>query len=89
MRIVTSRRVRRGAALSAVAIALALGGCGRRGRLEPPPDPSNPFALGTPAPAADDANAGPDSKTKMGTHKRTKNPPILAPKEPFILDPLL
>lgn len=81
--------MRRGAALSVVAIALALGGCGRRGRLEPAPDPGNPFALGTPAPAADDASAGPDSKTKMGAHKRAKNPPIRAPNESFVLDPLL
>lgn len=83
--MVLSRRVRRGATLGAVALALALGGCGRRGRLEPPPDPNNPFAYGYPAPAAD--QTGGDGKPVV--HRRPKNPPIKAPVEPFVLDPLL
>ena len=85
--LVVSRRVRRGAILTTVALALALGGCGRRGKLEPPPDPNNPFAYGQPDPTLD-ANGQP-SKTKVGTHRRPKNPPIRPPTDSFILDPLL
>lgn len=69
-----SRRVGRGAALGLVIVSLTLGGCGRRGRLEPAPDP----------------NAPPRSEvTKQGVHRRAKNPPIVAPRDSFILDPLL
>jgi predicted small lipoprotein YifL len=60
--------------LGVVLMALSVAGCGRRGRLEPPPDPSAP----------------PESTvTKSGVHKRPRNPPITPPNEPFILDPLL
>ena len=93
--MVVSRRVRQGAVLGAVLLSLTMAGCGRRGRLEPAPDPNNPFALSIdkPAPAdpaadADPAGAG-DTKTRLGTHRRPKNPPIKPPNEPFILDPLL
>ncbi len=55
-------------------IAAAVSGCGRRGRLEPPPDPN--------APPAEETN-------KAGIHKRKPNPPIRAPDRPFVLDPLL
>ncbi len=61
-----------GAALLLVSLA---GGCGRRGRLEPPPDPNAPVTK---------ADA-----TKTGLPRRPKNPPIRPPNEPFILDPLL
>lgn len=69
-----SRRVRRGAVLGLVIASLSLGGCGRRGRLEPAPDPN--------APVRSDV-------TKQGVHRRPKNPPIVAPHDSFILDPLL
>ena len=79
--MVLSRRVKLGAALSVMMLALSLGGCGRRGRLEPPPDPN--------APKAADTSADAGSLTKAGPHRRAKNPPIRPPNEPFILDPLL
>ncbi len=56
-------------------LAGTVAGCGRRGRLEPPPDPS--------APPPNTAS------NKTGLHKRPKNPPILPPSDPFILDPIL
>ena len=58
--------------------ALALGGCGRRGALEEPPDPSAPPAVEAPSNPA----GGP-------IKKRKKKVPINVPKDPFILDPLL
>ncbi len=59
----------------AVMLSSVLAGCGRRGALLPPPDPNAP---------AQDASA-----SKTGIHRRPKNPPIVPPNEPFILDPLL
>jgi predicted small lipoprotein YifL len=59
-----------------VLAALALWGCGRRGALEPPPDPS---ALAK--------EAEPDDPTRP--HPRHKPKPIEKPKTPFVLDPLL
>ncbi len=59
-----------------VLAALALSGCGRRGALEEPPDPS---AL---AKAAE-----PEDPTRP--HPRHKPTPIARPTTPFILDPLL
>ena len=64
------------AVAGALSLALALGGCGRRGRLEPPPDPNAPAA------AAKTTNA-------EGVPRRPKNPPIKPPNQPFILDPML
>ena len=80
-----SRGVRRITALAVVTLSLAVGGCGRRGELEPAPNPDNPFALGNPKPAA----SGPDDQNRSGLQRRPKNPPIKPPNEPFILDPLL
>ena len=54
-------------------LAAVLAGCGRRGRLEPPPDP----------------NAPPQEANKAGIKKKPPNPPIRAPDTPFILDPLI
>ena len=62
-------------AVTLLVLAAALGGCGRRGRLEPPPDPN------APAETAD--------VSKAGFHKKPVRPPITAPNRPFILDPLL
>jgi predicted small lipoprotein YifL len=55
------------------ALAFAVSGCGRAGPLEPPPSAS--------AKPADSSNGG------LQVHKT--NPPITAPKTPFVLDPLL
>ncbi len=69
------RMVRTLAALGvAVMLSSTLSGCGRRGRLLPPPDPN--------APAEQPA-------TKSGIKRRPENPPIKAPEGPFILDPIL
>lgn len=56
-------------------LATALGGCGRRGPLEPPPDPS------VPVPRSDD---GPQAGLR-----RPRNQPIRPPHDSFLLDPLL
>jgi predicted small lipoprotein YifL len=56
------------------ALAFAISGCGRAGPLEPPPNAS---AVAKPA----------DSSKGGQIHK--PNPPITAPKTPFVLDPLL
>ena len=65
------------ALLLVLLVGTALGGCGRRGRLEPPPTPESIAA----------AEKAKDSKT--GLHKRVPNPPIRAPDRPFVLDPIL
>jgi predicted small lipoprotein YifL len=58
-------------------IAGGLGGCGRAGPLEPPPDAQA-------VAKQKDAEADP---TVPRPHQRPK--PIAAPKQPFFLDPLL
>lgn len=65
------------AILLMLVVGAALGGCGRRGRLEPPPTPESIAA----------AEKAKDSKS--GLHKRPPNPPIRAPNQPFLLDPIL
>jgi predicted small lipoprotein YifL len=81
-RLVTSRSKspipivsRPGAGVFALIALIAFGadGCGRRGALEPPPDPS--------------AVAKPDDPAHPQVHRKPK--PIQPPKEPFVLDPLL
>lgn len=66
-------RPRAGAIALVALIVVGAGGCGRRGALEPPPDPS--------AAAKTDDAAHPQI--------RHKAPAIAPPKDPFILDPLL
>jgi predicted small lipoprotein YifL len=66
---------RRKVALSLIAgLALLAAGCGRRGPLEPPPNPS-----ATPTPSSDTG--------EPATHR--KEQPITPPKTPFLLDPIL
>ena len=60
-----------------VGLALAASGCGRRGPLEPPPN----------ATATPESSASSDTGGMPGAHH--KPPPIVAPKTPFVLDPLL
>jgi predicted small lipoprotein YifL len=64
-----------------VGLALAASGCGRRGPLEPPPN-----ASATPVPQAT-PTAQSDPGGLPGSHH--KPPPIVVPKTPFVLDPLL
>jgi predicted small lipoprotein YifL len=67
----------RALALAAL-VALGLSGCGRIGPLEPPPEANAPPK---PAPTAEESALSPQVKPKI--------PPITAPQQPFILDPLL
>ena len=60
----------------ALAAVLAVAGCGRRGALEAPPDPS--------AVAAPSSEGAPSIVTG-----RAKRVPIEHPKDAFVLDPLL
>lgn len=60
----------------ALLFALGLSGCGRYGPLEPPPDANAPKP----------ANTNPANPASL-THP--KIPPIVPPKQPFFLDPLL
>ncbi|MBS7805130.1 lipoprotein [Rhizobiales bacterium TNE-4] len=71
---------------SALVLALALGGCGRRGPLEPPPG-----SLEAQQAAAEEKGETLSNVTipPVGKGASRKTPPIRAPKEPFILDPLL
>jgi predicted small lipoprotein YifL len=67
------------AALALVGLAAgALGGCGRAGPLEPPPDAQ--------AVAKQQANAENNSGVPQA---RPRPKPIQAPNQPFFLDPLL
>jgi hypothetical protein len=56
-------------------IAFGASGCGRRGALEPPPDPNAVAAK----PADDPAHPQ--------VHRKPK--PVEPPKDPFVLDPVL
>lgn len=58
-----------------LALGVALAGCGRRGRLEPPPTPESIAAA--------------EKASKSNVHKRVPNPVIRAPNQPFVLDPIL
>ncbi len=66
-----------------VGLALVASGCGRRGPLEPPTASATP----TPSPSPSPSNAAEDTTSLTGAHH--KPTPIVAPKTPFVLDPLL
>ena len=72
---------------AAVMSALVLGGCGRRGPLEPHPD-APPEQRTRAQQAAQDGQAQPP-RIAVGGSRRTLSSPIAAPDQPFILDPLL
>jgi predicted small lipoprotein YifL len=61
----------------ALLFALGLSGCGRYGPLEPPPDANAP-----PKPAG-------STPANLNALSKPKIPPIVPPKQPFFLDPLL
>lgn len=65
-------------------MALALAACGRRGALEPPPDPNAPKQQ---VQSDADDNAVVASPIPGGAKKRPKG--ITVPNRPFLLDPLL
>jgi predicted small lipoprotein YifL len=64
-------------------LILCVSACGRRGALEPPPDPS--------APSQESAQPTPGAlPSPVATPGRSsRQAPFVRPKEPFILDPLL
>lgn len=68
-------RTTAGAVALLALIALGAGGCGRRGALEPPPNP----------------NAVAKADTNDATHPQIahKPKPVVPPKQPFFLDFLL
>lgn len=68
--------------LIGLVLVLGLGGCGRRGPLEPPETAAKQ------QPAAPEAGANLPGVPAPQSQSR-RPPPITPPKEPFILDPLL
>jgi len=70
--------------LIGLVLVLGLGGCGRRGPLEPPETAAKQQAT---QPATETGANLPGVPSPKGQSKRP--PPITPPKEPFILDPLL
>ena len=80
------------AAFAALGAALALGGCGRKGPLDPPPS----AAISQP-PSADQPSLGENNDPSFGSFRRA--PPATAAAQPtqpatpdkrtFILDPLI
>ncbi len=72
------------------AVALALGGCGRKGPLDLPPTASSPTAANAAAPVDTDAAAA--SRPSVFNPSYGADAAPTAPKgskKPFILDPLL
>lgn len=73
------------AVLVAGLLVLGLSACGRRGALEPPPDPSAPQQ-----PSAAAASPQGTIPSPVGTPQASKaNRGYTIPQRPFILDPLL
>jgi predicted small lipoprotein YifL len=67
-----------------------LAACGRRGTLEPPPDPSVAQGQRQHAQVADEDEAEPALPSPVGTPRpRPAKRGYVIPKDPFILDPLL
>jgi predicted small lipoprotein YifL len=78
----SSRLILSRAALVAGLLVLGLSACGRRGALEPPPDPAA-------APAQPEASAQGTLPSPVGTPRSRPNRAFTIPDKPFILDPLL
>jgi len=75
------------AGVAALTIALAVSGCGRRGDPLPPPDPSAPKPVTT-----NSASTTEDAKSVFlpgGGYSSEHATPIVPPKQPFALDPLI
>lgn len=86
-------------AIASLSIAVALGGCGRRGPLEPPPGsvlpPRTAAAVIDPAPQPNAAVRGSLIRDTTGQEGLSREQvaapvaPVAVPRTPFILDPLL
>jgi predicted small lipoprotein YifL len=81
-----------------ILLAGVVSACGRRGPLEPPPDPSAPKveqgkdkkAKGQTASSSDKDDGDDDGEITAPVGQAKKRPRhFVIPKEPFILDPLL
>lgn len=72
--------------LCALALSLTVSGCGRRGPLEPPPGSIEAQQQEAEEKGETLSNVTIPSISKGASRK---TPPIRAPKEPFILDPIL
>lgn len=73
-------------------LLVSLGACGRKGPLEPPPGAVNAKPDPLEQPDADPNAArtiAPSISPVASGNQKAKGKPITAPKEPFILDPLL
>jgi predicted small lipoprotein YifL len=82
----SSRPALRRAVLIAGFLVLGLSACGRRGSLEPPPDPSAAQAQqGT---ASEGSGQG-TLPSPVGTPRSKPDRGYTIPNKPFILDPLL
>ena len=73
------------AVLVAGLLILGLTACGRRGALEPPPDPSAPAETETQASTSDATLPSPVGTPRSASPRRG----YTIPNKPFILDPLL
>jgi len=78
------------AAFAALAAALALGGCGRKGALDPPPSAAIAPAPDVPSLGdANDPNLGGFRRAPSNTVTAQPSGPLPPDKRTFILDPLI
>lgn len=85
-----SSRLRFGrVALVAGCLALALGACGRKGPLEPPPTAANAIALPDSQTGAAENDVNSFSQTSVLAKTPKANRKIEVPDVPFVLDPLM
>jgi predicted small lipoprotein YifL len=78
-------------------VACSITACGRKGSLEPPPRANAVQTPGEKATASNETGANADQQASppasptgtLSSLRAKKPPPILPPKTPFILDPLL
>jgi predicted small lipoprotein YifL len=75
------------AALLAGLVSLCLSACGRRGALDPPPEPGAQKQTSQSAVDDDDDGAAILPSASPAPRKRTKG--FKMPEKPFVLDPLL
>ncbi|PZU92883.1 MAG: hypothetical protein DI527_07830 [Chelatococcus sp.] len=85
-----SSRLRFGrAALVAGCLALALGACGRKGPLEPPPAATNAIDLPASQIGGVESDAASLSQASVLAKPPKANKKIEVPDVPFVLDPLM
>lgn len=77
------------AALVAGLLALALGGCGRKGPLEAPPNATGAIDLPDSQIGAVENNTGGISDTSILARPAKSSRAITVPEKPFVLDPIL